>query len=218
MTKTPITVPTSIPPTAVVPMVRLPIAPGPVATTNGIRPAMKAKEVIRIGRKRNFPPSMAASLRVSALLAPLHREFDDQDRVLAEQTDQHDQTNLGVDVVGQPHDLQEQEGTEDPDRQRQDHGQRQDETLVLPNQYQIDEDDDDQEDINRLVPLSRLVIREAFPADAVTARQRLGGDLLDRLDGLTAAVAGSRRTLNGGGGIQVIAVDLVQALLLLELS
>ena len=112
-------------------------------------------------------------LEGQALPAPLHREFDDQDRVLAEQTDQHDQTNLGVDVVGQPHDLQEQEGTEDPDRQRQDHGQRQDETLVLPDQYQIDEGDDDQEDINRLVPLFRLVVREAFPADAVTVWQRL---------------------------------------------
>ena len=98
-------------------------------------------------------------LEAHALLAPLHREFDDQDRVLAEQTDQHDQTDLGVDVVGQPHDLQEQEGTEEPDRQRQDHGQRQHETLVLPNQYQIDEDDDDQEDINSRVPLVRLVIR-----------------------------------------------------------
>ena len=124
----------------------------------------------------------------------MHREFDDQDRVLAEQADQHDQTDLGVDVVGQAHGLQEEEGTEDPDRQRQDHGQRQDEALVLPDQHQIDEGDDDEEDINRLVPLSCLVVSEARPADVVTARQRLGGDLLDRLDGLTGAVAGSRRT------------------------
>src|SRR5271157_6239837 len=89
-----------------------------------------------------------------ALPAPLDREFDDQDRVLAQQTDQHDQTNLGVDVVGQSHGLQEQEGTEEPDRQRQDHGQRQYKTLVLPDQYQIDEGDYDEEDINRLLPLS----------------------------------------------------------------
>src|SRR5208282_3830726 len=103
-----------------------------------------------------------------ALPAPLDREFDDQDRVLAEQTDQHDQTNLGVDVVGQPHGLQKQEGTEDPDRQRQDHRQRQYKTLVLPDQYQIDEGDYDEEDINRLVPFSRLVVRETCPAEAVT--------------------------------------------------
>ena len=62
MTSTPTTVPTSIPPAAVVPIVRLPIAPAPVAKTSGKRPAMKAKEVIWIGRKRNLPPSMAASL------------------------------------------------------------------------------------------------------------------------------------------------------------
>src|SRR4029079_5614500 len=62
----------------------------------------------------------------------------------------------------------------------------------------------------------RLVIRETGPTDAETSRQRLGGDLLDRVDGLTGAVAGSRCALNGGGGIQVVAVDLVQSLLLLE--
>ena len=130
---------------------------------------MKAKEVIRIGRKRNFPPSMAASLRLTPSWCRCTANSTIKNRVLAQQTDQHDQTNLGVDVVGQPHGLQEQEGTEDPDRQRQDHCQRQDETLVLPDQHQIDEDDDDQEDVNSLVPLFRLVIREAFPAEAVTA-------------------------------------------------
>ena len=63
MIKTPMTVPTSMPPAPVVPMVRFPIAPAPVATTNGSRPAMKAKEVIWIGRKRSFAPSTAASCR-----------------------------------------------------------------------------------------------------------------------------------------------------------
>ena len=47
-------------------------------------------------------------------------------------------------------------------------------------------------------------------------RQRLGGNLPDRLDGLTGAVAGSRCTLNGGGGIHVIAIDFVQSLLFLD--
>ncbi len=126
-----------------------------------------------------------------ALLPPLDREFHDQDRVLAQQTDQHDQTNLGVHVVSQTHGLQEQEGTEKPDRQRQDHGQRQDKALVLPDQHQIDEGDDDDEDINCLIPLSCLVVSETRPADVETARQHIGigADLLDRLNGLTGAVA-----------------------------
>src|SRR5512135_277245 len=163
-----------------------------------------------------FPALDGRLLDAQALPAPLHREFHDEDRILAEQADQHDQADLGVDVVGQAHDLQQPEGAEDPDRQREDHSQRQQEALVLPDQHQIDEDDDDQEDVNGQVPLPRLVVREALPADAVAGRQRLGGDLADRVDGLPAGVAGRRRPLNGGGGVQVIAVDLVQALLLLD--
>ena len=41
-------------------MERLPKAPAPLATANGIKPLIKAKEVIRIGRKRLVAPWMAA--------------------------------------------------------------------------------------------------------------------------------------------------------------
>ena len=58
-------VPISIPPAAAVPMVRLPTAPGPVATTNGISPATKANDVIRIGRKRMAAPSMAEKSKLA---------------------------------------------------------------------------------------------------------------------------------------------------------
>ena len=54
-----------MPPSAEAPMVRLPMAPGPVASTRGMRPAMNANEVMRIGRKRTFAPSMAASSTVA---------------------------------------------------------------------------------------------------------------------------------------------------------
>ena len=50
----------TIPPTAAVPMVRLPMAPAPEANTNGIKPAIKAILVIRIGRKRAIAAEMAA--------------------------------------------------------------------------------------------------------------------------------------------------------------
>ena len=36
-------------------------APAPLETTNGKTPRMNANEVIRIGRRRTFPASMAAS-------------------------------------------------------------------------------------------------------------------------------------------------------------
>ena len=171
MTRTPITVPTSIPPTAAVPMVRLPIAPGPVATTSGKEAGDEGEGGHQDRPEPQLAPFDGRILDARPFLAPLHRELDDQDRVLAEQADQHDQADLGVDVVGQPHDLEEQEGPEEPDRQREDHRQRQDEALVLPDEHQIDEDDDDPEDEDGRVPLVRLVIGEAFPADAVAARK-----------------------------------------------
>ena len=54
-------VPISIPPAAAVPMVLFPIAPAPVANIKGNNPAIKAKDVIKIGRNLADPPSMAAS-------------------------------------------------------------------------------------------------------------------------------------------------------------
>jgi hypothetical protein len=58
---TPQMVPISIPPAAAVPIVLLPILPGPVANTNGSKPAIKANDVIRIGRNLALAPSIAAS-------------------------------------------------------------------------------------------------------------------------------------------------------------
>ncbi len=58
----PKTVPISIPPAAAVPMERLPMAPAPDAMHNGINPATKANEVIRIGLRRCLAPSIAAGI------------------------------------------------------------------------------------------------------------------------------------------------------------
>ena len=58
-----------MPPTTVVPTERRPRAPAPVAKTSGRTPRMKAKEVIKMGRRRNSPASAAAS----AMERPLRR-------------------------------------------------------------------------------------------------------------------------------------------------
>ena len=60
ITKTPKIVPTSIPPTAPVPIDRLPFAPTPVEIIRGIKPKMNASEVIKIGRNRALAASIAA--------------------------------------------------------------------------------------------------------------------------------------------------------------
>ena len=109
-------------------------------------------------------------LEAQSFVVPLHSKFDDEDCILTQQPDQHDEANLAIDIICQSHLLQEQEGSEDPHWQRQDDCQRQNEAFVLPDQYQIDEDDDDQKDIDRQVSLTCFVIGKAFPTEAVTAR------------------------------------------------
>ncbi|MPN40347.1 hypothetical protein SDC9_187883 [bioreactor metagenome] len=60
MTITPMSVPTSIPPIALIPIDWLPIAPAPCAVAKGKSPKIKANEVIKIGRNFATAPSMAA--------------------------------------------------------------------------------------------------------------------------------------------------------------
>ena len=73
--------------------------PAPVATASGKTPRMKAKEVIRIGRRRVRAADVAASSALIALhVLSLPREFDDQDRVLRGQAHQHHEADLSEDV------------------------------------------------------------------------------------------------------------------------
>jgi len=64
MIKMPNATPKNIPPIAPEAMERLPCSVAPPAKNNGNYPAIKAKEVISMGRKRNAAPSMAASINV----------------------------------------------------------------------------------------------------------------------------------------------------------
>src|SRR5690606_21429129 len=91
------------------------------------------------------------------------------------------------------------------------------EALVLRDEDEIDERDDDEEDVERLVALPRLVPGDTLPSDVVARWECLGGDLLDRLNGLTARVPLPGNGLDRGGRVEVVAGDLVETLLLLDL-
>ena len=54
-------------------------APAPVEMTSGKTPRMKANEVIRIGRSRTFPASMADRFPGGSIIPG---EFHDQDSIL----------------------------------------------------------------------------------------------------------------------------------------
>ena len=116
----------SMPKATAVPIAWRISAPGPTAITSGMTPKMKAKLVIRIGRRRERAAWTAASIRVHALLLlGLARELDDQDRVLGGQRDQHDQPDLGEDVVVEPAQVDAGHRGEDAHRHDQDDGERQ---------------------------------------------------------------------------------------------
>ena len=72
-----------------------------MAAPAGMTPAMKAMEVIRIGRRRSRAASMAASKAGLARLLRIHRELHDQDGVLGRQADGGQQADLEIDVVEQ---------------------------------------------------------------------------------------------------------------------
>ena len=60
---------------------------------------MKAKLVIITARKRVSRAVDRRFLDRQAVLAPLLGEFDDQDAVLGGERDQHDEADLGIEVV-----------------------------------------------------------------------------------------------------------------------
>ena len=87
-----------MPYTTPVPIVLRDAAPEPLASISGTQPRMKAKDVIRIGRRRSLEPSTAASRICDAFLAFHLGELDDEDGVLGRQADEHDQADLRIHV------------------------------------------------------------------------------------------------------------------------
>ena len=88
----------------------------------------------------------------------------------------------------------------------------------MPHEHEVHEYHDDQEDVDRQVALAGLVVRESLPTETVAGGQRLGRDLLNRLDRLAAGITRRRGALNRRGRIEVVPVDLIEPLELTELG
>ena len=83
-----------MPPKTTVPSELRAALPAPVANTSGVTPRKNAIEVIKIGRNRVSAACRAASRNRLAGGAQLVCELNDQDRVLARETDQHHVADL----------------------------------------------------------------------------------------------------------------------------
>ena len=83
-----------------VPSVRLPLAPAPEANISGSRPTIIANDVIKIGRRRAAAPNTAAPGDTHTHSAAFEGKLYNQDGILGQQTHQHDEGNLHIDVIG----------------------------------------------------------------------------------------------------------------------
>jgi hypothetical protein len=102
---TPNTVPMTMPPSADAPMVLLPTAPGALGDDQRIQAGDERERGHQDRPEAGLAPAIGRLEHGGALAPALDGELDDQHRVLAEQTDQHDQADLGVDVVRQAHEV-----------------------------------------------------------------------------------------------------------------
>ncbi len=107
---------------------------------------MNAKLVIITARKRSRAPTHRSVGDGHALLAPDLGEFDDQDAVLGGERNQHDETDLRIEIVVEPGDQQRQHGASDSDRNREEYGNRDGPALVEPDQEQECEQDGERQD------------------------------------------------------------------------
>ena len=92
-------VPLIIPPNTPVPIACCVLSLAPLASISGTTPNVKAREVIRIGRKRSFAAVNVASIRLFPSLHQLSRELDNQNRILGGKSNQGYQTHFEKDVI-----------------------------------------------------------------------------------------------------------------------
>ena len=85
-----------------VPSVRRISAPAPCEITSGNTPRMKANEVMMIGRNRTRGGFHGGVEQRRPFLLPVAGKFDDQNRVLARQSDQHDEADLHENIDVHP--------------------------------------------------------------------------------------------------------------------
>ena len=138
-------------------------APAPVEVTSGSVPRMKAKLVIRIGRKRIARRFHRRVDDRGPALLRLLGEFDDQDRVLRGQRDQHDQADLGQDVVVHAAQVHAEHRRQQGHRHDQDDRDRQGQAFELGGEDEEDEDDRQPEDDSRGVAGGLLLEGDVGP-------------------------------------------------------
>ena len=138
-------------------------------------------------------------MRALALFVLHLGEFDDEDGVLGRQADEHDQADLGIDVVLEAPEQKSGKGPGHGDGCAEKDRERQRPAFILGRQDQEDAEEREGEDRHRRDPLLGLLLLERHAAVVVPhlPRHGLGEDLFQRLHGLGRTVA------RGGSGVDL---------------
>jgi hypothetical protein len=116
-------------------------APAPLAVASGTQPRMKAKDVIRIGSQTQLGGFERSLDQPHTLLVFHLRELDDENRVLGRETNEHDQADLGINMVLEMSDHEAGEGATDGNRQAEQDAEVQSPALVLRGENQKDKEE-----------------------------------------------------------------------------
>ena len=135
-----------------------------------------------------------------------------QNGCLGQETDEHDESRLHVDVVLQAPHPREKEAAEQSERHAQDDGKGDEEALVERTQYKVYEKDADDKDDGGGVAERRFLARHAAELVAIAFGKHLGGCAADGFQRLSAAVTVGGLSHDGDAAEEVKAVQALAAI------
>jgi len=136
-------------------------------------------------------------------------ELDDEDGVLARETDEHDEADLGEDVVVTSLDEDAEHGAEQAHGNDEDDGQRKGEAFVLGSEDEEGEQDAQGKHIDGGVAGDALLVGQFSPFEIHAGRHDLAENLLDGVFGLAGTEARAGIAAEFSRGITVVADDAV---------
>ena len=168
---------------------------------------MKAMEVIRIGRRRRRAASTADSNNPKPFRLQLFRKLDDQNGVLAGEADQHDETDLAVNVILQAAQPLRTERAEDRHGDGQQNDERKHEAFVLRGQREIDDEQSEGKEHDGLAAGLDFFEGEPRSIQRCSRGQCFFGEIFHGGDGLAGAVSGRGGAVDFSGAENVVVLD-----------
>ena len=133
--------------------------------------------------------------------------FRYQDGGLCQQSDEHNQTGLHIDVILQSHQLGKQETAQQAERKGEHHGKRDEETFIKCAQDEIDQHKANGEDNHRVAARLTFLAGDAAKLVGIAFGQCRGRRFADGTDGVAGRIAVGSRTVDRNGAIEVEAVE-----------